>query len=185
MPDRGCITTFSGTIFNLIDPRPEMIVLDDIAHHLSMVCRWAGATKEFFSVAQHSVLVSKIVPDHLQRWALLHDAAEAYIGDITRPLKAMLSDVGVIERRIMHEIAQAFELGWPEPADLAQYDDQIQKLEAVLFIRHDGRFHDRSGDVCDLADLRPEQHIPSFYLTPCSPIDAKAMFLARYRQLSR
>ena len=109
--------TFSGVAFTPLDPRPEDVRLEDIAHHLSLQCRFAGATRRFYSVAEHSVLVSRVVPQEggLPLAALLHDAAEAYLVDIPTPIKRHLysaSDMGVesinmLEFRIQTAIADA------------------------------------------------------------------------------
>lgn len=190
MPKKGCITTFSGIAFDLANPTPDMICIEDIAHHLAMVCRWAGATSSFFSVAQHCVLVSKVCSPELRQWALLHDAAEAYIGDLTRPLKAILrADVGalssidILEHGIMLAVATKFNLPWPEPAGILKYDDQIQKIEGQMFIRHDGQFHNRDGDVAEIHDLDPGVSLPQPMLIPMIPQAAEQMFLTRYRRL--
>lgn len=113
-----------GRAFYPLDPRPQDIFIEDIAESLSKICRFIGHTREFYSVAQHSVMVSRIVaglaPEHA-RWGLLHDAAEAYIGDITRPVKKAL-DMAVpgalawVEERIQRAIAERFGLPWPMPA---------------------------------------------------------------------
>lgn len=84
---RGWITTRSGQKVHILNPRPEEIHLEDIAWHLSHANRWCGALSVPYSVAAHSLLVASEVPDHLQAAALLHDAAEAYLGDWPRPLK--------------------------------------------------------------------------------------------------
>jgi uncharacterized protein len=191
MPDKGYITTFTGIHFNLAQPNASMVCIEDIAHHLAMTCRWAGAVQTFFSVAQHSVLVSKIVPHELKGWALMHDAAEAYIGDLTRPFKVLLREnsigtsiVDTIELNILRAVAEKFNLPWPEPKDLAVYDDQLQKLESIMLINHhDGMFHSREGDLCEIAGLRPEQVIPPAYLTPMLPEASELMFLSRFRKV--
>jgi hypothetical protein len=183
MPDKGYITTFTGLHFNLRNPDPQTVCIEDIAHHLSMCCRWAGAVTQFFSVAQHCAIVSYICPRELREWALMHDAAEAYIGDLTRPLKALVPDIREIEDNIMIVIAQKFGLAWPEPDALRHYDDQVQKLEGTMFIRHDGRFHARNGDVAEIASLEADQVIPAFLLTPMHPAEAEMTFLARYRKV--
>lgn len=191
MPKRNHITTFTGLQVDLSAPTPEMICIEDIAHHLSMLCRWAGATKSFFSVAQHSVLVSKICPWELQKWALLHDAAEAYIGDLTRPLKVLLRQMDpdspgsfdMIETGLMRAIAEKFNLGWPEPPTLAEFDDQIQRVEAELFMLHDGQFLSREGTMTKIATLGTQQAITPAYLVPNAPSEAETMFLWRYKKI--
>jgi len=86
--DRGpWIQTFTGRRFHPLSPQTTDIVIEDIAHALSMICRYAGHTRKFYSVAEHSVIVSLHVPPEYAREALLHDASEAYIGDVSRPIK--------------------------------------------------------------------------------------------------
>jgi hypothetical protein len=99
-----------GGQFWPLDPRAEEIHLDDIAHALSMQCRWGGHVRTFFSVAQHCVLVSL----HCKRWplkGLLHDAAEAYLVDVPTPIKKHLFGYSDIERGILGTIGERFDLG--------------------------------------------------------------------------
>lgn len=84
------IQTYSGRRFWPLDPRTEDVCLDDIAHALSNLCRFTGHVKTFYSVAQHCVLASRAVHPDVAMLALLHDAAEAYLGDIARPWKRFL-----------------------------------------------------------------------------------------------
>lgn len=83
----GYIQTASGAHVNPLAMTAGDLWIDDIAHSLAMTCRFRGHTSEFYSVAQHSVLVSRLVEPSLTLAALLHDAAEAYLGDMSRPLK--------------------------------------------------------------------------------------------------
>ena len=96
--DRGdWFCTVSGRRVFVLDPHPEDIFIDDIATALSHTCRFGGQVSEFYSVAQHSVIVSRHVPHSIALEALLHDAAEAYLGDVIRPLKRALPDYKTIE----------------------------------------------------------------------------------------
>src|ERR1051326_5760594 len=79
--------THTGKQFWPLDARVDEIDIEDIAHGLSHICRFGGHCRHFYSVAQHSVLVSRAVPLQLRMAGLLHDATEAYIGDMVRPLK--------------------------------------------------------------------------------------------------
>lgn len=79
--------TRSGQAYHFEDPTPESIRIDDIASSLSKICRFGGHTSEFYSVAEHSVLVSMVVPKEHAFAGLMHDATEAYVGDMVRPLK--------------------------------------------------------------------------------------------------
>jgi hypothetical protein len=81
------IPTYTGIKFHYLNPKPEEISITDIAHHLCLLCRFTGACKRFYSVADHSIRVSMIVEPELRLAALLHDAAEAYTNDISRPVK--------------------------------------------------------------------------------------------------
>ncbi len=85
------IITYTGKSFNLLEPKPEMVCIEDIAHSLAYQCRYTGHTREFYSVAQHCVLMARnpdLPGDPMEK--LLHDAGEAYIGDIARPWKNLL-----------------------------------------------------------------------------------------------
>jgi hypothetical protein len=103
--------TFSGRQFWPRDPRPGDVVIEDIAHGLANTCRFGGQCREFYSVAQHSVLVAGAVPPHLGLVGLLHDATEAYLGDVIRPLKRELSGYKTLEAMWALVIGCAFGLG--------------------------------------------------------------------------
>lgn len=184
----GWITTFTGKQFGFEMPTDELrdaVCIEDIAHALSLICHWNGHCREFFSVAQHSVLVSRIAPREFARWALLHDAAEAYVGDMTRPLKALLPEFKSIERRVLRVIADVFSLPWPEPAGLKAYDDKILKLESRLYMHRNEVLHDGRGHPVDIPDLTPDEilTVPAPFTRSIPPKEAETMFLARYRKL--
>lgn len=107
------IQTFTGKAFRPLDPRAEDVDLIDIAHALAMTCRYSGHTKRFYSVAEHSVLVSQMVPPEHAREALMHDAGEAYLPDIPRPIKRFLTGYKQREERLDRAIAEHFGLRYP------------------------------------------------------------------------
>jgi len=84
--ERGWMLTYTGKRFYPLAPRSRDVDIIDIAHHLSNICRYTGACSTYYSVAQHSVLVSRMAPEH-PLWGLLHDASEAYLCDMARPIK--------------------------------------------------------------------------------------------------
>ncbi len=104
------IITHSGIEFDLSNPSPELVKIEDIAHALSQLCRFTGHTSCFYSVAAHSIQVSNLVPPEHALEALLHDAAEAYVGDVSSPLKAMLPEYRMIEFKVDQAIRQRFGL---------------------------------------------------------------------------
>ena len=95
--------TFAGIQFYPFDPRPDEVKIKDIAHALSMICHFNGHTREFFSVAQHSLMVSYLLPAEHKLWGLMHDSAEAYIGDMIRPIKTHsdMFSFALIEGRLL------------------------------------------------------------------------------------
>jgi hypothetical protein len=110
----GIIETFTGKHFSLINPQPDQICIEDIAHALARICRFTGHCSRFYSVAAHSVWCADYA-----KWrersrgdqfaVLMHDAAEAYVGDINKPLKNLLGDaIKEIEGRVQHAIAEKF-----------------------------------------------------------------------------
>lgn len=109
------IETYSGIKFWPLDPRPEEVSLVDIAHALSMLCRANGHCKYFYSVAQHSINVYKELAacghsPRVQLLGLLHDASEAYLSDITRPVKQFLPQYIDFERTLQATIFQVFDV---------------------------------------------------------------------------
>lgn len=104
------ILTRSGKHFDYADPQPDQINISDIAHGLAAENRFAGQTIKPYSVAQHCWHASFLVPHYLRLEALLHDAAEAYMKDIPAPLKAMLPDYKVIEKRVDAAIRARYRL---------------------------------------------------------------------------
>jgi uncharacterized protein len=106
----GFMTTHNGSRFDIFDPIPEAIDIKDIAHALSLLCRFGGHVKKFYSVAQHSVLVSWITPNEYALEALLHDATEAYCGDMIRPIKVFMPEFCNLEDKLEKAINKRFRL---------------------------------------------------------------------------
>lgn len=125
------IQTFTGKAFYPFDPRPEEIDLRDIGHALSNICRFGGHTAMFYSVAEHSVLLAGAVAKPFKAWALLHDAAEAYIGDIPRPIKRSIPQFAEAEGLILEAIARRFGLSPFIPKEVHEADNRILFDEAA------------------------------------------------------
>ena len=126
--------TYSGRPFWPRDPRPEDICLEDIAHHLSLVCRFGGAVKRHYSVGQHSIFVHRICPDEFKFEGLFHDATEAYLGDVVRPLKYSLHEYLEAEAKLQRVISRMY--GVPEkkspPVQLADDIALITERNALF-----------------------------------------------------
>lgn len=139
------IATYTGVQFYLTDPHPDDVRIKDIAHALSMACRFGGHTSEFYSVAQHSVHCSELAEEMfpndrmLQLHALLHDASEAYIGDVVRPLKVTLPGYKELEEYTMQVIYAGLLIPPISGADAEQvknFDDTLLMTERRDFISH-------------------------------------------------
>lgn len=116
---------FSGGQFWPLDPRAEEIHIADIAHALSMQCRYAGHCLRFYSVAEHSVKLSHVVSPENALWALLHDASEAYLVDVPRPVKPYLTGYKDAEARVMAAVCERFGLPLDMPAEVHAADNAI------------------------------------------------------------
>jgi uncharacterized protein len=130
------IQTFSRRRFELLEPDPDDILITDIARALSMQCRYVGHVDRFYSVAEHSVRLLWRAEDlgfteNEKRWALLHDAAEAYLGDVSRPLKQLpeMKPYRDAEATLMRAIATKFGLEGDEPERISQLDYEILGTE--------------------------------------------------------
>lgn len=134
------IQTYTLRQFWPLDPRPEDVDLTDIAHALSLICRFTGHVREFYSVAQHSLLVAdrafELAPPERDRaaakWGLLHDASEAYLVDVARPVKRLPEMAGYreAERRVQTAICERFGLPPEEPPEVKQADRDVLYTEA-------------------------------------------------------
>lgn len=132
------IQTFTGKKFYPLEPKMEDICIEDIAHSLSMQCRFNGHCKQFYSVAQHSVaMVNCWFPKPSQkkfaRYALLHDASEAYLSDIPRPIKHLpeFSFYRDAEKKLQEMIYIKFGLNPVEPTEIKSADWEILCEEAM------------------------------------------------------
>lgn len=124
----GCIRTFTGKYINPCKPDPDLIYIEDIAHALSMQPRFGGHLPVFYSVAQHCVEVMRSVSGEIRMGALLHDASEAYLIDVPRPVKEQLLNYREIECTLMEVIADKFGFQWPLHEDIKAADEMnLQK----------------------------------------------------------
>jgi len=125
----GCIRTSTGKYINYTNVNPDDICIEDIAHALSMQCRFGGHLPHFYSVAQHSVHCSQLVHPDYALEALLHDASEAYMLDIPKPLKNLLPDYEFLEENIMRVISEKFGIDHPLNKPVKAADALMLKLE--------------------------------------------------------
>jgi len=133
--DRPFITSYTGHSVHALDPVPDELHIEDIAHALSNICRFGGHVRSFYSVAQHSVLVSRRLPVQHRLWGLLHDASEAYLSDIAAPFKPALNEYRRYEERLMYAVAQRFGLCWPMPQCVHVVDKMIVVDEALSLLK--------------------------------------------------
>lgn len=166
--------TFTGKKFYPIDPSPDDICIEDIAHALAHVCRFGGHCGGFYSVAQHSVLVSQICKQATFQ-GLMHDATEAYVGDMVRPLKLQLPDYQIVEDRVWEAICEQFVIAKTMHSEVKFADNVALNTE-----RRDLFNCDTYGDW-NLQDYPP---LPE-RIEILPPFLAKEFFLDRYRELHR
>lgn len=116
------IRTFSGEMFDIVNPDPNKILLIDLAHHMALINRYTGASKVPYNDSQHSVLVSHLVPKGFELDGLFHDSPEAFMNDINRPLKQLLPEYRAIEDKLYSVIAKKFALSDPIPNEVHDAD---------------------------------------------------------------
>lgn len=166
--------TFTGRRFWPLDPRPEDVCIEDIAHALSLLTRYGGHCTRFYSVAEHCVLLAHAVPEEHRLWALLHDASEAYIADIVRPLKRHLDGYGAAEIRVMASVVQHFALNGVEPPEVKAADSRILMDERAQVMNP-------TGDTWSYGGAREPLGVTLRFWTP---EQAESEFLALYRDLA-
>ncbi len=166
---RNSIQTFTGKPFWPLDPKPEDIEIDDIAHALALTCRFRGHCVSFYSVAQHSIYVSEVCQEEHALWGLLHDAAEAYLADIPHPVKEQMPAFKIIEEQMLEAIMGRFSLNWPIPESVLIADKQLLATEFSQLMT------DTSWDL-------GTPPLP-LSIIPLPPEEAEMAFLKRYHAL--
>jgi hypothetical protein len=168
------VSTRSGRRVALLNPSPAQIVIGDIAHGLAHQCRFNGQTNRFYSVAQHSVLVASILPRELRLAGLLHDASEAYLGDIVQPLKELLPEYQSIEAHFCEVLGARFNV------DLSP-NSAIHKADLIVLAteRRDLMPMDTADWSC-IAGITPL----SRRIKPLAPEAAAAQFMDLFFKLS-
>jgi 5'-deoxynucleotidase YfbR-like HD superfamily hydrolase len=174
-PDAGWFLTYTGIQFYPLNPKPEMVCIEDIAHHLSRLCRFGGATKQHYSVAQHSLLVSSMLQGELAFLGLMHDATEAYCNDLVRPLKYAIPFYREIEHLIWGAIAAKFGLPATNPSDIPELK---QADNAALMTER------RDLLVKTSHNWSIKEKPLSFTVEPMSPDEAELQFLAAFRSFT-
>lgn len=176
------LQTYTGRAFYPLDPRPEDICILDIAHALSNICRYGGHCLEYFSVASHSILVSKLVPDGMKMWGLLHDASEAYLVDIPRPIKEHLPDYRMLEQKCQRVIATVFNLSLPIPDEVKHIDNMVLKLEREKLMIKSNKCMWFIDDL-ELDIPLNKKSYREIELHPLDPKAAEKCFLERYEEI--
>jgi uncharacterized protein len=176
--DGPWIQTASGLKFPLLEIDSSAILIHDIAHALSILCRFNAQCLRPYSVAEHSVHVSYEIDPELALVGLMHDAAEAYLGDVPGPLKMCLPYFNTIENRLINAIAAKFgftypEKGSPQGRELKRADIQLLVDEkAVLMAPEPEPWPPAAPPIKNTGRIQ------------CwPPALAKAKFLARYQEL--
>ena len=181
---KTCIEAATGRPFWPLGAKLEDICVEDIAHSLAMKCRWNGHPQRFISVAEHSVVVSRLVPKHLALAGLFHDAGEAYLMDIPSPIKGYfyvkdpvtgkMMTFREAENRLLDTISKA--VGFKTPLDpvIKQVDEDVGATEARQFLTTRGSFYSRAGN-----SLR------GVWFEALSPVQAKLGFMDRYNEIVR
>lgn len=159
------ITTVSGKHFDPVEPDESLIDINDIAHSLSLICRGCGHTRFFYSVAQHSIACALEAQERgysrdVVLACLLHDGSEAYLSDVTRPVKAHLDYYREVEDRLQDLIWKHFlhrDITEEERKQVFEVDDDMLSMEfhQVMAEDIDDRYHRiKRAIVCRVEDFR-------------------------------
>lgn len=172
------IRTFSGRKFYPLDPRPEDVFIEDIAHHLTNQCRWAGAVKSFYSVGLHSMHVSMMCHKEHALAGLLHDASEAYLCDMPKPAKLGMPEYQGIEDRLQEVISAALGIQYPFHDEVHQADQAALHLESEYF------FEFERGEI---PVIEPPRHCNWSFDIVCSASreQVKTWFLQEFHRLKK
>jgi len=130
------IRTWTGRKLDILDLRPDDIDIKDIAHSLAKQPRWAGQCNPFYSVAAHSIHVSRMVAPEHKLSGLMHDASEAFLADIPSPFKKLMPDYHRLEHALMSAIASKFGFTYPKSPEVEAADAAVLYLERKHLFTH-------------------------------------------------
>lgn len=167
------ILLFSGNYFDFLDPEHSIFTIEDVAQGLSLACRFAGQCKQHYSVAQHSVHLSDLLPAQYRYAGLMHDAAEAFIGDVSRPLKDLLPEYRAIEERVEKAVFAHFGVVHPIPDIVKEFDIVMLETEQRQLMRNRDDWDYTRGRQC-----------ANIVIPNISNEQARELFLDRYRHLA-
>jgi 5'-deoxynucleotidase YfbR-like HD superfamily hydrolase len=175
MSKNAWIDTYTGLRFYFLKPTLKSICIEDIAHSLSLICRFGGHVNRFYSVAQHSVFVSEICPEEIAFECLMHDATEAYYGDMVSPLKALMPEYQKLEDKLHGIINKKFklhldEVTWP----------YVKKCDIIALLTEK---RDLKSKCKWKKKYSESPH--SRKINPVSAEEAEQMFLKRFHELKR
>jgi hypothetical protein len=169
--------TYTGRVFYPYDMRLEDFCIEDVAHALSMLCRYGGHCRRFYCVAEHSVLVSRMVSRASAFAALMHDATEAYLVDMPKPIKTGFPQYKDMEAKIWAMICEKWGLPAKLPEEVHRADGEALWHEMAALMPTVPAGHGWGMGACVPAVVRPE-------LVRCwSPGDAERFFLRRFEEL--
>lgn len=174
----------SGTIVDLVNPEPEQIKTADIAHALARLCRFTGHTRDFYSVAQHTCLVEGLIPQsntRLKALAILHDAAEAYIGDITTPVKNLIPDIRDVESRIMAAIYAHYNIDPPIPVE----HEIVKWADHSILLTERRDLMESTGDDWSQWCVQGVKAQPQIKIQPWSVYTAESAMLQKLKEVER
>lgn len=170
------ITTITGLKFDLCNPTAADVRLRDVAWSLSMLCRFTGHVLKFYSVAQHSVILSRLVAPELALKALIHDGAEAYIGDDNRKKKSYFGRIYAnFEAKIEAAVAERFGVSRPLLDKIKDYDDR-------LLVTEHAQLGTGSLEWDDPTVLPPPPF--EFVIEPMGHVEAFEAFLDRFQEIT-
>lgn len=166
----GVIITSTGKYVTPLSMTIDMIDIEDIAHSLSHQCRWGGHCESYYSVAEHSVLVSMLVAKEHKLAALLHDASEAYLSDVPTPIKNLLPDFIETENKLLNIIEEKWNIQFT--SEVKKADELMLAIEAKYLTKHEMNYYLEPWSI----NYKPQCLLPK---------EAKELFLTHYHLITQ
>lgn len=169
------IQTYTNKKFDLVSPDPDSICIEDIAHALSHQCRYTGHTRKFYSVAEHCINVARLVAPGQELAGLLHDATEAYTGDLNTPLKRMCPDFIKVQDNIERVLCEKFEVDYP-------YHESVHVADRACLVRENEMLFDFAVDNWT-ERYRQDVELDRCWILGLPPDQAERYFMLHYNKM--
>lgn len=168
-----CLRTFTGKKFHIFNPKENEVYIKDIAHSLSMTCRFNGHSSVFYSVASHLIIGSKLIKNPFKKEFFGHDFSEAFTGDLISPIKRRSNEFCKMEKKVEKIIAKKYNFSYPMLKEVKEMDNLMFRMELCYLMNYKTK------------EIFPITKKDFIIMINKTPAQVKVEFMERFNELTK